>query len=96
MRKILLLSVIALNACTFGFSTPVLMDMDPPGPPEYKAGWKDGCQSGFATYGTAIYKMEYSFYQNYSMMRDPSYNAAWHESFDYCRHYNLKWLTQDN
>lgn len=95
MKKLLLLSTIAINGCTFGFSTPTLMNMDPPGPPEYKAGWKDGCGSGLATYGTAIYKMEYSFYQNYSMMKNPHYVAGWHEAFDYCRHYNLKWQTHE-
>ncbi len=96
MRKLFLIPVLALSSCAFGGSSPLFMNVDQPGPPEYKAGWKDGCQSGLATYGSVFYKAQYSFYQNYSMMNNPAYVAAWHESFDYCRHYNLKWFTQDN
>jgi hypothetical protein len=65
------------------------------GPPEYQSGWEDGCGSGLATYGTVFDKWSHSFYQNYSMLSNPNYVAAWHEAFDYCRHYNYKWNTQD-
>lgn len=97
MKKLLIGALLLVtSACAFGGTTPILMDVDPPGTPEYKAGWHDGCQSGFATYGSLMYKLQYSFYQNYSMLNNPQYVAGWHEGFDYCRHYNLKWMTQDN
>ncbi|PIR33130.1 MAG: hypothetical protein COV36_03240 [Alphaproteobacteria bacterium CG11_big_fil_rev_8_21_14_0_20_44_7] len=96
MKKLLLLSaVMSLNACVWDGPNPAFMNMDVPGTPEYKAGWKDGCESGFATYAPAHYKLYYSFYQNYPMLSNRDYNAAWHESFNYCRHYNYKWHTHD-
>lgn len=64
------------------------------GTPEFKEGWKDGCHSGLATYGPAHYKLWYSYYQNYGMLKNPDYTAAWHESFDFCRHFNFKYHTQ--
>lgn len=90
MKKTLLISFLFLQSCA-----PLFMDMDPPGSPEFKAGWKDGCESGFATYGTLFNKMRYSFYQNYDMLANQEYTAAWHESFNYCRHYNMKWEVHD-
>lgn len=75
--------------------TPLFMDMDPPGSPEFKAGWKHGCESGFATYGSIYNKIAYSFYQDYNMLSVPDYDVAWHEAFNYCRHYNLKWQVHD-
>ena len=82
-------------ACVWEGPSPAFLDMDPPGPPEYKAGWRDGCESGFATYGTAFYKTYYSFYQDFNMLKNRHYNAAWHEAFNFCRHYNYKWHTND-
>jgi len=96
MKIFFIFALFLLTSCNaLGGPKPFLMDADPEGPPEFKAGWKDGCQSGFATYGTALNKMYYSFYQDFNMLKNPSYNAAWHEAFDYCRHYNLKWNTHD-
>ncbi len=74
---------------------PSFMKIPEQGPPEYQAGWNDGCDSGLATYGTMFDKLGHSFYQNYSMLNNNYYVAAWHEGFDYCRHYNLKWNTQN-
>lgn len=90
MRKTLLLSFLFLQSCA-----PLMMNMDPPGSPEFKEGWKDGCESGLATYGTMFNKLRYQFYQNYEMLSIPDYNAAWHEAFNYCRHYNLKYQVHD-
>jgi hypothetical protein len=91
MKKLIAIALISsLQSCA-----PSFMDMDPPGSPEFKAGWKDGCESGMATYGSMFNKMRYSFYQNYDLLSVPDYDAAWHESFNYCRHYNLKFLVHD-
>lgn len=73
---------------------PHSMPMDVPGPPEYKEGYKDGCQSGMATYGPVQYKLYYNYYQNYGMLKDKYYVTAWHEAFDFCRHFTLKYHTQ--
>ena len=90
MKKLLITLLLLLQCCA-----PIFIDMDPPGSPEFKAGWKDGCESGLATYGTMFNKMRYEFYQNYSMLAHRDYDVAWHESFNYCRHYNLKYLSHD-
>ena len=95
MKKIILKLSLLVFVTACGGPRPALMSMDPPGPPEFKAGWKDGCESGFATYGPSHYKLYYSFYQNYGMLKNPHYNAAWHEAFNFCRHYNYKWNTHD-
>lgn len=92
---ILIMTVITLQSCSWAGPRPILMDMDPPGSPEFKMGFKDGCESGFATYGTFFYKLNYSFYQNYEMLSNVDYDRAWHEAFNYCRHYSLKWNTHD-
>ena len=81
-----------LQSCTL---KPGPLDLDPPGSPEFKMGFKDGCESGLATYGTIFYKARYSFYQNYDMLSNIDYDRAWHESFNYCRHYNLKYQTHN-
>lgn len=96
MRIILILSlIVTLSACSanklWEGPVPHSLPMDVPGPPEYKAGYKDGCQSGLATYGPAQYKLYYSFFQDYEMLSNKYYNAAWHESFNYCRHFSLKY-----
>lgn len=97
MRKFFAISLVLLLAACTGWDgpSPGFMDMDPPGPPEYKQGWRHGCESGFATYGTALNKAYYAFYQDFYMMDDRYYNAGWHEAFNFCRHYNYKWNTHD-
>lgn len=85
-----------LGGCLLtGGPSPITIDQDVPGPPEYKQGWRHGCESGFATYGPVHYKFAYSFYQDFNMLDDRYYNAAWHEAFNFCRHYSLKWHTHD-
>ncbi len=95
--KNIFLIIVALlgTSCVWSGPSPLFMSTDVPGTPEFKRGWEDGCQSGIAAYGTAIQKMFYNFYQDYRMLHNPHYNAAWHEAFDYCRHYNAKWQTHD-
>lgn len=91
MKKLItILLLVCATSCA-----PILLEMDPPGSPEFKAGYRDGCESGLATYGTVFNKMRYSFYQNYDMLSNSDYDHAWHEAFNYCRHYNLKYQTHD-
>ena len=92
--KIKTYAIISLALTAHGCTLkPGPLSLDPPGSLEYKAGFKDGCESGLATYGTIFYKMRYGFYQNYEMLSNVDYDRAWHESFNYCRHYNLKYQT---
>ena len=98
MKKIAIIAIlIILSACTankmWTGPIPNSLPVSIPGPPEYQEGYKDGCQSGLATYGPAQYKAYYSFYQNYSMMNNAAYVAGWHESYDFCRWFDLKYHT---
>ena len=96
MKKLLsIIALLGLVSCSSFGPEPLFMSTNIPGPPEYKAGWKDGCESGYATYAPAHYKMWYAYYQNYGMLKNPQYNAGWHEAFDYCRHYSLRWNSHD-
>jgi hypothetical protein len=53
---------------------------------EYRAGWKDGCETGISGGSNTFYKM---FYRNnkidgYRMSSSPEYRDAWDSSFWYC------------
>jgi hypothetical protein len=56
MKKLCLILAISLlsTSCrlptNFGFYQPITLDLTvPDGPPEFKAGWHDGCKSGAST-----------------------------------------------
>lgn len=81
LRLALLLSVTALASCR-----PVSLYMvDPSGPPEYKLGWEDGCDSGLAAQGGMVAKMAYGFKKRPEMADNELYKTAWNEGFTYCR-----------
>lgn len=95
MRVLLITLLLLTSACSsgklWGGPAPHSLPQTVEGPIEYQEGYKDGCQSGLATYGPAHYKSYYTFYQNFSMLDNRYYNAAWHESFDFCRHFSYKY-----
>ncbi len=65
-------------------------------PPEYKMGWKDGCESGFSTFSNYYMKMLYSFAMDIKLMQESSwYNKAWNDSYAYCRSYMNRLLAGD-
>lgn len=59
--------------------------IDPPGPPEYKLGWEDGCDSGLSAEGGWDYKMMYGFKKRPEMASNDQYKQGWNEGFTYCR-----------
>lgn len=59
--------------------------VDPPGPPEYKLGWEDGCDSGVAASGGAVAKAAYGFKKRPELGDNDLYKTAWNEGFTYCR-----------
>ena len=53
---------------------------------EYRAGWKDGCETGISGGANTFYKM---FYRNnkvdgYRLSNSPDYRDAWDYGFWYC------------
>src|SRR3954471_10869801 len=81
-RVILIASVLLLtSACR-----PIALQfVDPPGPPEYKLGWEDGCDSGLSAEGGWDYKLMYGFKKRSEMAANDQYKQGWNEGFTYCR-----------
>jgi hypothetical protein len=59
--------------------------VEPSGPPEYKLGWEDGCDSGLAASGNAMGKAAYGFKKRPELGDNDLYKTAWNEGFTYCR-----------
>lgn len=59
--------------------------VQPSGPPEYKLGWEDGCDSGLAASGGMMGKAAYGFKKRPELGDNDLYKTAWNEGFTYCR-----------
>lgn len=93
MKKIIFLTLIILNcSCrlptNFGFYQAITLDTrSPDGPPEYKAGWRDGCRSAISQ-GTFLNSTVYqtkagpTFSPVYT--HDSNYQAGWGQAFWAC------------
>lgn len=64
---------------------PSLYLVNPSGPPEYKLGWEDGCDTGLAAAGTMFDRMVYGFKKRPELGDNDLYKTAWNEGFTYCR-----------
>jgi len=84
MRKMYLISL-GLLALTGGCRPMWLNTIDPPGPPEYKLGWEDGCDTGLSAEGEWYYKAMYGFKKRPEMASNEQYKTGWNEGFTYCR-----------
>jgi hypothetical protein len=90
---IIFFSITFLNNCTYkaqkfipSLADRKLQDETDKTTEEYRAGWKDGCETGISSGGNTFYKM---FYRNnkidgYRMSSSPEYRDAWDSSFWYC------------
>ncbi len=76
-----LLSVTLLASCR----PPSLYMVQPSGPPEYKLGWEDGCDTGLAAAGSLLDRMVYGFKKRPELGDNDLYKTAWNEGFTYCR-----------
>lgn len=80
--RILSLSLlIVLGACR----PASLYFVEPAGPPEYKLGWEDGCDTGIAASGGAVAKAAYGFKKRPEFGDNDMYKSAWNEGFTFCR-----------
>ncbi len=62
-----------------------LNQIDPPGTPEYKLGWEDGCDTGISAEGGWEYKMTYGYKKRMEFATNDQYKQGWNEGFSYCR-----------
>src|SRR5437868_13789462 len=77
--------IFSLVMLTGGCRPFALNFIGPPGPPEYKLGWEDGCDSGLSAEGGWDYKLMYGFKKRPEMAGSDQYKNGWKEGFDYCR-----------
>ncbi len=80
-RTLFALSFLLLASCR----PPGTYFVEPSGPPEYKLGWQDGCDSGVAAQGGMVYKMAFGFQKRPELGDNDLYKTAWNEGFTYCR-----------
>ena len=70
--------------------TPVSLDLEPPpGPPAYRKGWADGCESGSNAYSSTFYKIIRAFDYKFDpkLRNNRFYYQAWKDAFYYCSVY---------
>lgn len=93
----LLLIIFSTTACTgrngkFDLTKPLTVDMRAPsGPPHYRKGWQDGCESGLSAtndkiqlfLGTHVYTLDRA------LRYDKLYAKAWRYGYDHCS-YSMK------
>lgn len=82
VRPILLFGVLALCA---GCRPLSLYMVQPEGPPEYKLGWEDGCDTGVGVATGGVGKMAFGFKKRPEFGDNEVYKGAWNEGFSFCR-----------
>ncbi len=95
MRIIAILCVVLLSACNgvdgrLDLRKPASLSMDPPpGPPEYRQGWIDGCESGSHAYTNNFYKAlgAFELRQDPVLRNNKMYYQVWKDAFLYCALY---------
>ncbi len=93
---VIFLAFLMLYSCrfpdNFGFFQPITMDLKvPDGPPEFKAGWHNGCKSalGMRTFANSyVYQHNRTAdFGNGVYQHDQTYNSAWSNAFFVCATY---------
>ena len=63
------------------------------GPPEYIAGWKDGCKTGMTAYSNSYLRTLYGVEVDAEAMQNVHYNKGWRLGNRYCSYYVSRYLT---
>lgn len=58
--------------------------------PLYIKGWQDGCESGAEASSSYLYRLRYSFKQDWQLLNDPYYVNGWEAAYNQCRKYILQ------
>lgn len=87
-----LLFILLLSGCGVVYpfwAKPYALNMDegPEGPPEYRQGYRDGCQSGFKAYSSQYNKVWWKFKQDPALRQNPVYYRIWKDAYAYCAAY---------
>lgn len=81
-KAFVVLALLALAGCrpvSTWFATP-------DGPPEFKLGWEDGCDTGLSAQGSYIYRAVYGYKKRFEFSENEFYKNGWNEGFSYCRY----------
>lgn len=81
LTTLFLLTVLSVAACR---PTSTYF-VKPQGPPEYKLGWEDGCDTGTAASSSGLGKMAFGFKKRPEFGDNEIYKSAWNEGFTFCR-----------
>lgn len=77
-----------LSACSHNPITnpkPAFLDTEIDyGPPEYRAGYHDGCQTAMSVYGNTMMKTMYKLSYHSEYANNKMYNQIWKDSWNYC------------
>jgi hypothetical protein len=97
MKKLLIASLLltSLSACSggMGLNGLAMMPKAPTeGPPEYIAGWKDGCDTGKTAYSHSMLRTMHHVKVNGPMMYNANYNKGWAAGNNYCAYYISTYL----
>lgn len=79
------MALAAVAFCIAGCRPIWLYTVDPSGPPEYRLGWEDGCDSGISAEGNFTDKMLFGFKKRPELSASDQYKQGWNEGFTYCR-----------
>ena len=90
-------TVLMVTGCTgkggsFDMRKPVSLDLEPPeGPPEYRQGWTDGCESGMNVYSADFYKLMqvFEYKQDPQLKKNKIYAQVWKDAYLYCALYMM-------
>ena len=85
MKQLRMVAFAALMLATAACRPMSLYMVEPSGPPDYKLGWEDGCDSGLAAQGGMVAKAAYGFKKRPEYFDNTLYTSAWNEGFTYCR-----------
>jgi hypothetical protein len=87
MKTVYIPVVIGIAAIGLSACRPLWMQtVAPSGPPEYRLGWEDGCDSGLSAEDSGpMYKLMFGFKKRPEMAGEDLYKNGWNEGFSYCR-----------
>lgn len=85
MRMIFWIALLGMAFATTACRPGDLYMVNPQGPPEYRLGWEDGCDSGVSAQGSPLFKAIFGFKKRPEMGNNELYKQAWNEGFTYCR-----------
>lgn len=76
--------MISIQSCA-SFYNPMFMSMEiPDGPPEFQAGWYDGCRTGLATKKSTNASVYSPSFGSGIYQHDEVYQSAWSSAFYSC------------